>query len=117
MQNEQFPRRHFYVPFGEFVHLHMQYCSFANSILKCCGISILYTCRETNGQFLFEIPKPDMFLQNFIDHFKKFQGSVFCFVLSCINLLGTDTVFSPVASAIAVIEHQRLQIVHRMCKS
>ena len=34
MQNEQFPRRHFYVPFGEFVHLHMQYCSFANSILK-----------------------------------------------------------------------------------
>ncbi len=34
VQNEQFPRRHFYVPFGEFVHLHMQYCSFANSILK-----------------------------------------------------------------------------------
>ena len=24
VQNEQFPRRHFYVPFGEFVHLHMQ---------------------------------------------------------------------------------------------
>ncbi len=22
--NEQFPRRHFYVPFGEFVHLHIQ---------------------------------------------------------------------------------------------
>ena len=22
------------MPFGEFVHLHMQYCSFANSILK-----------------------------------------------------------------------------------
>jgi len=22
VQNEQFPRRHFYVPFGEFVHLH-----------------------------------------------------------------------------------------------
>ena len=21
----EFPRRHFYVPFGEFVHLHMQY--------------------------------------------------------------------------------------------
>ena len=34
MQNEQFPRRHFYVPFGELVHLHMQYCSFVNSILK-----------------------------------------------------------------------------------
>ena len=34
VQNEQFPRRHFYVPFWEFVHLHMQYCSFANSILK-----------------------------------------------------------------------------------
>ena len=32
VQNEQFPRRHFYVPFGEFVHLHMQYCSFVNSI-------------------------------------------------------------------------------------
>ncbi|MCF7631183.1 hypothetical protein L3K75_14400, partial [[Ruminococcus] lactaris] len=25
VQNEQFQRRHFYVPFGEFVHLHMQY--------------------------------------------------------------------------------------------
>ena len=23
VQNEQFPRRHFYVPFGEFVHLHI----------------------------------------------------------------------------------------------
>jgi hypothetical protein len=34
VQNEQFPRRHFYVPFGEFVHLHMQYYLFANSILK-----------------------------------------------------------------------------------
>ena len=30
----EFLRRHFYVPFWEFVHLHMQYCSFANSILK-----------------------------------------------------------------------------------
>ena len=29
VQNEQFPRRHFYVPFGEFVHLH---------ILKCCSL-------------------------------------------------------------------------------
>ena len=25
VQNEQFPRRHFYVPFGEFVHLHMHF--------------------------------------------------------------------------------------------
>ena len=23
VKNEQFPRRHFYVPFGEFVHLHI----------------------------------------------------------------------------------------------
>jgi len=34
VQNEQFQGRHFYVPFREFVHLHMQYCSFVNSILK-----------------------------------------------------------------------------------
>lgn len=30
----EFLRRHFYVPFWEFVHLHMQYYLFANSILK-----------------------------------------------------------------------------------
>jgi hypothetical protein len=29
VQNEQFPRRHFYVPFGEFVHLHIKKTSAA----------------------------------------------------------------------------------------
>ena len=48
----EFPRRHFYVPFGEFVHLHMQYY-FCKHYFKMCGISIPYICQETNGKFLF----------------------------------------------------------------
>ena len=34
VQNEQFPQKVLEHAFGEFVHLHMQYYSFANSILK-----------------------------------------------------------------------------------
>lgn len=53
VQNEQFPRRHFYVPFGEFVHLHMQYYSFANTILKCAAFQFFTPARKPTVNFYF----------------------------------------------------------------
>ena len=53
VQNEQFPRRHFYVPFGEFVHLHMQYYSFANTILKCAAFQFFTPARKSTINFYF----------------------------------------------------------------
>ena len=49
----EFPRRHFYVPFGEFVHLHMQYYSFTNSILKCAVFPFLTPARKPPTTFYF----------------------------------------------------------------
>jgi len=46
-------RRHFYVPFGEFVHLHMQYCSFVNSILKHLTFPFLTPARKPTVNFYF----------------------------------------------------------------
>jgi len=68
VQNEQFPRRHFYVPFGEFVHLHMQYYSFSNTILKCAAF-----------QFFTPAGKPTV---NFYLHLKWFRqfGYLLCFL-------------------------------------
>ena len=57
VQNEQFPRRHFYVPFGEFVHLHMQYCSFANSILKCAAFQFFTPARKSTINFYLDVFK------------------------------------------------------------
>ena len=39
------------MPFGEFVHLHMQYCSFANSILKCAAFPFLTSARKPTVNF------------------------------------------------------------------
>ena len=57
VQNEQFPRRHFYVPFGEFVHLHMQYYSFANTILKCAAFPFLTPARKPTVNFYLDVFK------------------------------------------------------------
>ena len=57
MQNEQFPRRHFYVPFGEFVHLHMQYYSFANTILKCAAFQFFTPARKSTINFYLDVFK------------------------------------------------------------
>ena len=57
VQNEQFPRRHFYVPFGEFVHLHMQYCSFVNSILKHLTFPFLTPARKPTVNFYLDVFK------------------------------------------------------------
>ena len=55
VQNEQFPRRHFYVPFGEFVHLHMQYYSFANTILKCAAFQFFTPARKPTVNFYLKV--------------------------------------------------------------
>ena len=57
VQNEQFPRRHFYVPFGEFVHLHMQYYSFANTILKCAAFQFFTPAGKPTVIFYFLPPE------------------------------------------------------------
>ena len=57
VQNEQFPRRHFYVPFGEFVHLHMQYYSFANTILKCAAFQFFTPARKPTVNFYLDVFK------------------------------------------------------------
>ena len=57
VQNEQFPRWHFYVPFGEFVHLHMQYYSFANTILKCAAFPFLTPARKPTVNFYLDVFK------------------------------------------------------------
>ena len=54
VQNEQFPRRHFYVPFGEFVHLHMYYYSFANSLLKHSAFQFFTPARKPPTTFYLE---------------------------------------------------------------
>ena len=57
VQNEQFPRRHFYVPFGEFVHLHMQYYSFANTILKCAAFPFFTPAGKPTVNFYLDVFK------------------------------------------------------------
>ena len=39
------------MPFGEFVHLHMQYCSFVNSILKHLTLPFLTPARKPTVNF------------------------------------------------------------------
>ena len=56
VQNEQFPRRHFYVPFGEFVHLHMHYYSFANSLLKHSAFQFFTPARKPPTTFYLRFP-------------------------------------------------------------
>ena len=49
----EFPRRHFYVPFWEFVHLHMQYYFFANTILKCAAFQFFTPAGKPTVNFYF----------------------------------------------------------------
>ena len=44
----------FYVPFGEFVHLHMHYYSFANSLLKHSAFQFFTPARKPPTTFYLE---------------------------------------------------------------
>ena len=43
------------MPFGEFVHLHMQYYSFANSILKCAAFQFFTPARKSTINFYLKV--------------------------------------------------------------
>ena len=45
------------MPFGEFVHLHMQYYSFANTILKCAAFPFLTPARKPTVNFYLDVFK------------------------------------------------------------
>ena len=45
------------MPFGEFVHLHMQYCSFVNSILKHLTFPFLTPARKPTVNFYLDVFK------------------------------------------------------------
>ena len=45
------------MPFGEFVHLHMQYYSFANTILKCAAFQFFTPARKSTINFYLDVFK------------------------------------------------------------
>ena len=45
------------MPFGEFVHLHMQYYSFANTILKCAAFPFITPARKPTVNFYLDVFK------------------------------------------------------------
>ena len=45
------------MPFGEFVHLHMQYYSFANTILKCAAFPFLTPAGKPTVNFYLDVFK------------------------------------------------------------
>ena len=57
-----------------------------------------------------------MFFYDLFCNLIQFFRAFFCAVLTAVNLLCADTMFSPVPSVIAVIQHQRLEIIHCMGK-
>ena len=51
------------MPFGEFVHLHMQYYSFANTILKCAAFQFFTPARKSTINFYSASRNPSITLQ------------------------------------------------------
>lgn len=61
-----------------------------------------------------EIPGFDMFLDDAVGHREELLGAGLGAGLSLVDLRGGDVVFLPVPAVVAVVQEQRLQVVHRV---
>ena len=74
------------------------------------------SCKSSMGLLLLQITLFYVVLKDLIRHLIQFLRSQLRFSLSVIYLTGSHIVRPPVPATVAVVQQQRLDIVHRVCK-